>query len=709
MRLFSLILLAWLWVLPALAQNAPATLVADRIDFDQGSLTASGSVEVFSDGIVLRARRITYLRNEDRLIVEGPLTLVDGPDRILIADFAELTGDLRGSILRGARLVLEQKLQVAAAELSRDPTGRYTQAYQAVASSCEVCAERPVPLWQIRARRIIEDSEEQQIYFENARFEVAGVPVFWFPRLRLPGPGLERSSGFLAPRFSSDDLIGTGVTVPYFIALGPSRDLTIAPFITNTETRAINLRYRQAFNSGRIEVNGAIGEDTVEPGDLRGYLFAEGKFLLPRDYTLDFDIEVVSDDTYLLQYGITEKDRLDSRLAVGRVEKDNRFQSELILFRTLREGERSDTLPTRVVTVTREQRRDLLGGIGFWQLEAHARERTASTVPAGFPAGSARDVLRGSLSAGWRRSWVQPSGLVFTTFGEAHLDSYRIAQDDTFTDNVVRTFTPYAGLEARLPLSRVDRDGTSHLLEPVVQFVLAPRSREAVPNEDSITPEFDEGNIFSTSRFPGRDARELGNRINVGVGYSRSSPSGWVIGGFAGRTIRDRDLNQFNTGTGLDSKASDWLLSASASYGDRLSMLGRTTFDDQLKMSRAEAILRWRGDGHKLETRYTFLEADAPAGRPRDTSEWQFDGAVDLNRDWTARANWRYDFITDDASRAGLGLTYRSDCVTVDFDVERRFTSTTALEPTTRFGLAVKLAGFGADQRPGTRSRRCGL
>ena len=52
---------------------------------------------------------------------------------------------------------------------------------------------------------------------EGARFEVLGVPVAWLPVLRLPDPTLARSSGFLAPRFSSDDLLGTGVTVPFLI------------------------------------------------------------------------------------------------------------------------------------------------------------------------------------------------------------------------------------------------------------------------------------------------------------------------------------------------------------------------------------------------------------------------------------------------------------------------------------------------------------
>ena len=419
-------------------------------------------------------------------------------------------------------------------------------------------------------------------------------------------------------------------------------------------------------------------------------------------------MEQVTDDTYLLQYGITEKDRLDSRIALSRVERDNRVLAEAIAFRTLRAGERSDALPSRVATVTREQRRDLFGGIGFWQLEAHGRERPVSTVPAGAAPGSARDVLRLSASTGWRRTYVDPSGLVLEGFAEAHFDAFDVSQDPAFRDETVFRAVPYVGATARLPLVRMDPDGTRHTLEPVVQAILAPTGVADVPVEDSLTPEFDEGNAFATSRFAGRDARELGNRLNLGVSYSRETPSGLGFGVFVGRTIRDRDLGQFRTGTGLDSKASDWLVSLSADAGTRFSLLSRSLFDDQLTVSRSETILRWRPARATVDTRYTFLEADAAAGRPRDTSEWGLDAAYDFSDDWTGRVNWRYDFVTNDASRAGLGLTWRSDCVTVELDVERRFTSNVSLEPTTRFGLAVELAGFGADDRPRRGGRRCG-
>jgi LPS-assembly protein len=139
-------------------------------------------------------------------------------------------------VLQSARLVLDRQLQIAATQIDR-VDGRYSQAYQAVASSCEVCFDNPTPLWEIRARRVIHDEVEQQLYFEGAQFRVMGVPVIWLPQMRMPDPTLERATGFLAPSVRATDTTGTQIRVPYFIMLGDHRDLTVTPWIGSATAR----------------------------------------------------------------------------------------------------------------------------------------------------------------------------------------------------------------------------------------------------------------------------------------------------------------------------------------------------------------------------------------------------------------------------------------------------------------------------------------
>ena len=156
MRVLRLIAVYLVLALPAAAQQQlPATLIADDIRFARlnNSVVAAGNVEVLYRGTRLQAAAIRYDGTDDLITVEGPITLTEADgSTIILADFAELSRDLQQGVLQSARLVLDRQLQIAATQINR-VDGRYTQLYQTIASSCQVCAANPVPLWEIRARR----------------------------------------------------------------------------------------------------------------------------------------------------------------------------------------------------------------------------------------------------------------------------------------------------------------------------------------------------------------------------------------------------------------------------------------------------------------------------------------------------------------------------------------------------------------------------
>ena len=199
MRTFLLALLAVLWALGAVAQEA--TLIADRLRIEADSrLIAEGNVEVLYEGRRLTASRVIYDQTTGELRIEGPISLSEGDDLIIVASQAELDQDLQNGLLTSARVVLDQQLQLAANEVSR-VDGRYTQMYKVAVTSCQVCENGRPPLWQIRARQVIHDQEERQLYFDGAQLRILDVPVLYIPRLRLPDPvrrlraGAERARG----------------------------------------------------------------------------------------------------------------------------------------------------------------------------------------------------------------------------------------------------------------------------------------------------------------------------------------------------------------------------------------------------------------------------------------------------------------------------------------------------------------------------------
>lgn len=709
-RLFALglaLLLGLAAPAPVVAQDR-ATLVADRVLVSpDGRLIAEGTVEVLYQGRRLRAARIVYDQAADSLTIAGPIVLTDDAGTLILADQAELSADLTEGLLTSARLVLNQQLQLAAAELRR-VSGRYTQLSRAVASSCRVCAESPVPLWEIRAARVTHDQEARQIYFDNAQLRVMGLPVVWLPRLRIPDPTRDRATGFLMPRLRTTSELGTGLRLPYFIPLGPHRDLTLEPYLGTERMRTLGFRYRQAFRRGEITFDGALSRDQILPGDTRGYLFGRGRFDLPAGFTLAFGVEAVSDDAYLQDYGLSNDDRLDSRLTLTRSRDDEDIALRLIRFHSIRAGEDNAILPSTVIDATWRRRFRLAGGSTTAMLQGHAHRRSSTSVLDsnldGIPDG--RDMARLTARADWRRSWTLPVGIQMTGLGAATAEVYELGQDPDFASTISRGRAS-AGVELRWPWLRRGGGGATQIIEPVVQLVLSPSDARAVPNEDSRLVEFDEGNLFSLNRFPGADETEAGSRLNLGVSFGHHTPAGWGVQTTLGRVVRAQNLGQFSAASGLDGLRSDWLAAVGLSLGDRLSVAGRTLFDDDLDSTKAEVRIDWRSAETALAAGYSWVIADPAEDRPQAISELVFEGGWQINDRWRGRAGARYDFTADRAATAGLGFAWRNECLEVDLSLSRRFTSSTSLTPTTEFGLAVDLLGFGGRSAAGP-SRRCG-
>jgi LPS-assembly protein len=699
-RLLALFAILLALALPARAQDS-ATLVSDSLEITGDTrLIADGNVEVFFKGRRLKAQRIVFDQASDRLEITGPIVLTEeSGETLILASQAELAADLSEGILTSARLVLNQQLQLAADKMLR-VAGRYTALQSVAASSCKVCKGDPTPLWEIRARRVVHDEVERQIYFDRAQFRLAGVPILYIPRLRMPDPTLKRATGFLMPSVRTTSDLGTGIKLPYFIVLGPSADLTLTPYLTTKQSRTVELRYRRAFRTGDILVTGSLSRDDILPGKTRGYLRVTGGFTLPERFRLSFDGQTVTDPAYMLDYGIGNQDRLDSRVNINRTRRNEHISARIISFQTLRDDEVDSAIPSLVADLTFHRRFSLgpLGGEGGLRLQTHNQYRASvnpldGTDSDDIPDG--RDIGRISARIDWRKSFVLPMGIEGSVLGEMTADAYQITDDAVFAGSTTRTHGS-GGIELRWPWVKAEAGGGSQVIEPVVQLLFSSSDAEELPNEDSTLVEFDEGNLFALDRFPGSDAVERGSRANVGVSWTRYDPAGWSMGVTVGRVFREADLGQFGPGSGLAGQKSDWLAAANFTLADGLAITGRLVMDDDLSLTKGEARLALNGPKTSISTSMIWAVADPLENRPDPTREISLDARRKLNPNWTASFSGRYDFVADRGTVAGLGLEFLNECVRFDVSLSRRFTSSTSVNPTTDFGLSLDLVGFGS-------------
>lgn len=679
----------------------PAMLVADRVFVTADrKLIAEGNVEAFQGQTRLRAARITFDRASGRLTIDGPIRIDEAGRITVLADSAELDEGLQNGILSGARVVMDQQLQMAALQMTR-VGGRYSQLFKTAVTSCHVCGDGRPPLWQIRARKVTHDQLERQLYFEGAQLLVLDVPVFYLPAMRLPDPTLERATGFLIPSVRSTSQLGFGVRIPYFFRLGDSRDLTLSPYVS-AKTRTLDFRYRQALRRGGIGFAGAFTRDDLIPGEDRGYIFGAGRFELRGGYQIDFDIKATSDDAYLVDYGLPDYDRLRSELALTRVTRDSRFRSALIHYDSLRDGEDETTLPTRIVDLTLERRFHpaAIGGEVRLGLDAHAHQRTSDADIVG------RDVARATFDVEWRRAWIFAGGLRADWRIGASADTFEIGDDSAYPERIDVT-TPRAAVTLRYPMTRTTPSGATQFLEPILQLGWTRVSGGTPPDDESGFVEFDQGNLVSLSRFPAPDRREDGPILVYGLNWARHAPSGWQAAATIGQVIRADADPDFTTTSGLAGTNSDILLAGQLWMDRGLVLSARGLLTSSLSFSKAELRGDWNSRRVALTSTYLWLATDPAEGRTEPVSELWFDGRYVVSPQWTAGANLRYDIEDARATRAGVGLTYQNECLTVDLSLNRRYTSTTSVEPSTDFGFTIALNGFAVDSGTEKYRRSC--
>jgi len=702
MRIFWVLFVALLPVLGAvpLAAQTAATLLADQISVtSKGALAARGNVEAFFEGTRLSAVGILYDPSTDRLIFEGPILIRLTDGTIFSAERADLDPRLENGLLLGARMVLDRQLQFAAQQISRSE-GRFTELERVVATSCQVCAGE-APLWEIRAKNVRHDELERQLYFSDAVFRIRGIPVLWLPWMRMPDPTLKRATGFLVPSLRSTDLLGVGVKSPYFIRFGDSLDLTLTPYVSPLTT-TIEARYRQAFLTGELEVESAVSQDMIRPGQTRGYLFASGAFDIADDYLLRFGVQTASDEGYLLDYGHSTADRLENFIAFSRFRPDFISQGRLTAYQGLLPDVTTESTPPVLGSARfeRQLRPDLIGGLLRYggEIEGHARPFEIS--------GTSRDVARLGLTGAWQDTYVLGPGIIAETEAGLTLDAYGTF-DDPLNDGFVARVSPEAMLTLRWPLARSALFGGVDVVEPVLAFAWSDSFGGTPVNEDGTRSELDSGNLFALSHFAGQDRIENGPRLAFGGTWTHSDPNGWSGRMTAGQIRRLEEPTDFSTTSGLSGYASNWLVAGQVALPSGLTFDGRALLSEDGIFGKSEGRIGWTSRKLDLSAGYVWLDADLDEDRPDEIAEWAFDLGYRISDVWSLDLSGRYDLAADRPATAGATIGWNNECVSVELSASRRYVYSTTVSSSTDLSLEIGLNGFSAGRSGTTTSRAC--
>ncbi|MCY4140918.1 MAG: LPS assembly protein LptD [Rhodobacteraceae bacterium] len=691
-------------VRPAITQqppeSPPVSIVAGRIEVlaDSQVLIASGGVTIHHRDQIVRTERLTYNQLTKRLSIDEPLVLVT-EDGVAIAELARLSDDLEDGVIRSVQILTRRQLQLAANSMHLSQ-GRYRILTNAVASSCRICRTGDTPDWQVRADEVLYDELEQRIYFENAVLEVAGIPVLHVPSLSIPGPDIDRASGFLVPTIITSTVLGTGFKLPYYIARSDHDDVTLTPFVTTEGGAVLETEYRRNFRSGQILIDGAvllaggIGDDR-----LASYIAGSGQFALPRDFHLEFDASLASNKSFTALYGYEKRDRLVSEIDIERTRADSHLGFGASLVQSLRMNEIDQQVPLVLPEfhyrqITRPSRD--LGTIGF---RAHAVNLSRK---------HGNRLFRFGAHVDWKNRWQVWHGVQLGVSGEIvglgyNFNDYKFTDDSEVRSGSTGSVDPAVAVDMRWPLGKTTRPGVQHRLEPIIQLIWRPNRTHDTPKEDGDLVEFEAANLFSFNRFPGYDQMERGITANVGASYGILTESGFSADAMIGQVLRYRDLGQFSDEPDLSGRSSDYVVSLNMSLRDQLELTTLGVFDSDFRFSKFEQEATYRHGRFETSLSFVSLAGSEPSRELILSARYNLSDVAQL------RGSLRRNLESHKTTEAEIGFSIRNECTAIDFFFSLDAAGTGIVVPDRQIGLTIELLGLsGAISDPGYSRNRCG-
>ncbi len=597
---------------PKLAPDSPFQdpdviyLEADEVinNETEQTLIAVGEVEGRYQDRTLRADRVTYYLAQKRVVASGNVVLINNDGSTQYAESFELSDELETGTAYSFTSRLPNGGVTGAAVAQRREDG--IDLYNAYYTACEVCEDNKNPSWQIKAKRVSQDSEKNTILYKDAVFELFGVPVFYTPYLAHPDPSQDRASGWLAPYGGYSSARGAFIEAPYYMQLDDYSELTLTPHIFTKVNPLLELDYRRKFYSGEVNINSSLTYASAfdRNGDpftsdstytfapehapvgrrLRSHFFADGEFGLGDNWDWGFTAQFASDDLYTRRYDLGNPQRAglydgDSRRLISQLyalgQSENfRFTASTYGFQSLRTTIRENDSPDSFRIIREDDSRlpiiapkieasyyvndPLVNG----RLELFG-DFAMLTRDIGT------DYRRGTAGMAYNKTFIAPGGFEIKPFGDVRYDNFSLTpydfdNDADFDDIDFERTTGQVGLDVRLPFIK-SSGNVDIIVEPRamvtqnfgdgnVQALRPDLDNDGISNQillqDSIDIDFDHNLIWSANKSTGYDIWQKGFRADVGGAVTAMWDDNYTSL-FLGQSFTDDVTDVFDLESGL--------------------------------------------------------------------------------------------------------------------------------------------------------------
>mgnify|MGYP001068887856 FL=1 len=554
----------------AFAADKPIGFEADNVVVDQadGSLFATGNVELKQANNTLRADEVTYYRNQNKAIARGNVVHIDGDGTVTNAAIMEIDTEFSHILAETiiSNFTTGEWLSADHADRIAGDRGIF-DASRFTPCKCDFLnGERP--LWDIKASQSVRNEKTQTITHYNMRMSVLNVPVGYLPFLSHPDWTVRRRSGVLTPSFIISSDLGFTPSIPYYQIIDETSDVEFTTYKYQYRGLGVKSRYRKLWD--RAELNATIYTANVETykknRELVGAVDATYASRIGNGWDIRANLRRASQDTFMRRYDFNDDTSLKSTISATRTIDNRYYRVEASDRQSLLASDKTLNEPTVLPSIFYEKTEKGWRGNQKFRTELSAVQLDND---------QGHDMARWSGIFEVAEDFDLPLGIAnYEANVSGNYYSIHTKPDSAATSlGDISFVTPALSVGWRLPIAVVGANRTA-IFEPQARlaFIGGKDRTSAIPNRDASDYRIDEANLFLLNRYQGKDYILPGTRADIGVSATTNDNFFGDVSGFFGVSRRLSGKTSAGLNTDQGDKYSDYVASLTINPANSLNL-----------------------------------------------------------------------------------------------------------------------------------------
>ena len=648
--------------------NADEILILDN----GNKIKASGDIKIKTSEFDSTSDNSTYNKELNQIKSSGNIIIKDNLNNYYYFDYLTTDKNFETALGSNVKVRTSDNARIVGKSFSRQKSN-FNQINNASYTPClsENYLIKNCPGWKLDAKKVIHDTEKKTIYYENTVLSILNIPILYTPFFSHPDPSVKKKSGILMPIITSDNTLGTTLSVPLFYNIANNYDVTITPTIQTKADDYYSLNYRHLTENHMFNLESSISSNESNTGT-KNHIFIDGNVKNPYG-KFEYKIQTSNNDTYLRKNQINDLTILRSGLSFTKEMQNSYLDFKSHSYKHLNNipNQKWEYIYPSINYNVYNYNDPFLNK--NWEVKnAFLNYRD---IDKNYKQEISSEIISNNTIV------LKNVGLRF----ENVLQNRVIYYNDTENDfNQVRVF-PQLSSKISFPLIKNDSK-KSQILEPVLMPIIAPYNNYR--NDQNVS----NSNIFSLNRETSLSQWESGPRLNYGLNWLVSYDD-LAINTNVGQSLKlNKESNESKE------EKSDYFITNIIDFKSFGYIKTDLTIDSENIYLKDNNINTSINIGN---IKFGFDYDYESNNRIKTSEQISIGTKVNLRKDINLIASIRKDLMKEKSIGNALGLHYENDCLAINFDYFKDFTAVGDIKDSHGFSFTITLKPFGTSKQQG--------